>query len=296
MTENTDRETQLFAPENLPLDLDELGMVMEANLVIPGVYDAVLEQSETGLAIEAYIVLKNVTGLSDIAKKFGKPAPGYPCLLVYLEDEVGDTKYIIDYELFRHRILHRLPLPETDNIRSIAAIGAELYPGYFGYYPVPFLTPWGCTTRNKIIANGLYWLETERCQRGLAVAYPKYDDLSDGARGLAEQFDDGSARTNDQMPGYLFFRDEDSCVPLFELVFASNGSDVPSINRAALMNAVYQFHPEYAAQYNMAEQAGANDGIGQFFHMLGFDDVELQSSPERLISLTAQAGTEFIDF
>lgn len=41
MTENTDRETQLFAPENLPLDLDELGMVTEANLVIPGVYDAV---------------------------------------------------------------------------------------------------------------------------------------------------------------------------------------------------------------------------------------------------------------
>ena len=96
-----------------------------------------LEQPETDLAIEAYIVLKNVTGLSDMAKKFGKPVPGYLGLLVYLEDDVGNTRYIVGYELFRYRILHRLPLPETDNIRSIAAIGAELYPGYFGNHPMP---------------------------------------------------------------------------------------------------------------------------------------------------------------
>ena len=295
MINNTDREAQLLAPENLPLDLDDLGMVTQAELVMPGVYDAILENPETGVGMEAYIALKNAPGLSSAAKKFGEAAPGYPELLVYSECKTGNTRYIVSYEQFRYRIMHNLPLPENDNIRSIAAVGAEIYPGYFGGYPVPFLTPWGCTTRNKVIANGLYWLETEQCQRGLAIAYPKYDDLSDGARGLAERFDDGSAHTNNQMPGYLFFRDADSCVPLFELVFTSDGPDIYCIDRAALMNAIYRFHPEYAAQYNVAEQAGMNDGLGQFFRVLGVD-VEPQSSPERLISLTAQAGTEFIDF
>lgn len=285
----------LLAPENLPLDMGELGVVTEADLIVPGVYDAVLEILEATLAVEAFIVLKNAAGISESAKEYGQAAPGHPELLVYSENEDGNTRYIIDYELMRYKMLHGLPLPENEDIRDIAAIGAEMYPGYFGSYPVPYLTPWGCTTRNKIIANGLYWLETERCQQGLAVAYPKYDDLSGGARGLAEQFDDGSARINNQMPGYLFFRDMDSCVPLFELVFTSNGPDIYCVNRAALMNAIYQFHPEYAVKYNVAEQAGMNDGIGQFLRMLGVD-VELQSSPERIISLTSQAGAKFIDF
>lgn len=67
------------------------------------------------------------------------------------------------------------------------------------------------------------------------------------------------------------------------------------INWAALMNAVYLYHPEYAAQHNLAEQVGLNDGLGRFLHTMGLE-VELHSSPERLLSLTAQAGTEFIDF
>lgn len=296
MIDDTERDKQLLAPENLPLNLDELGTVTEAELVMPGVYDAVLEQPEQGLAAEAYIVLKSSTELSTLAKKFGTAVPGHPGLLVYSEDEGGNTRYIVGYELLRYKILHQFPLPETDNIRSIASVGAELYPEYFGGCPVPFLTPWGCTTRNKVIANGVYWLETEQCRRGLAVAYPKYDDLSDGASGLAEPFDDGSARTNGGMPGYLFFRETDSCVPLFELAFwGHDGQAYSGINRTALMNAVYEFHPEYAAQHNMNEQAGLNDGMGLFLQILG-NDVELESTPERLISLTDGAGTGFIDF
>lgn len=296
MKDNTDRDNQLLSPENLPLDLDELGMVTETDLVMPGVYDAVLEQPETGLAIEAYVVLKSTTELSVSAKKFGTTTPEYPGLLIYSEDESGNTRYIVGYELLRYKILHQLPLTEVDNIRSIASTGAEMYPGYFGGYPVPFLTPWGYTTRNKIIANGVYWLETEQCRRGLAIAYPKYDDLSDEAGGLAEQFQDGSERTNGEMPGYLFFAEADSCVPLFELAFWGHDEQPYSgINRAALMNAIYKFHPEYAAQHNMNEQAGLNDGMGLFLQILG-NEVELESAPERLISLTEGAGTEFIDF
>lgn len=61
------------------------------------------------------------------------------------------------------------------------------------------------------------------------------------------------------------------------------------------MNAVYLHFPEYAARHNLAEQAGLSNGLGQFLHTQGID-VELKSDPERLISLTAQVGTQFIDF
>lgn len=67
------------------------------------------------------------------------------------------------------------------------------------------------------------------------------------------------------------------------------------ISRAALMNAIYLRFPEYAAQHNLAEQAGQNDGLSWFLRTQGID-VELTGSPERLISLTAQAGTQYIDF
>lgn len=291
-----DNEMDLLSSENLPLDLGELGMVTEAELAMPGVYNAVLEFSETGLAVEAFIVLRNAGEISTAAKQYGKTDPGYPNLLVYSEDETGNTRYIVGYELFRYKILHHLPLPEGETIRSIAAAGAEMYPDYFGDYPVPIHTPWGCTTRHKIIANGLYWLETEQCQRGLAVAYPKYDDLSDGARGLAEQFHDGSVQTDRDVPGYLFFTEANSSVPLFELVSVIPKEQIYcKINWPALMNAVYQHFPEYAAQHNLAEQTGLNDGLGQFLHTQGIN-VELKVIPEQLIFLTDWGGTQYIDF
>lgn len=286
----------LLAPKNLPLELGELGTVTEAELIIPGVYDTILEFLETGLAVEAFIVLSNAEEISAAAKRYGKADPDYPDLLVYSEDETGNTRYIVGYELFRYKILHHLPLPEGETIRGIAAAGAEMYPEYFGSYPVPFHTPWGRTTRHRIIANGLYWLETEQCQRGLAVAYPKYDDLSDGARGLAELPHDDSSKADMAVPGFLFFTEANSSVPLFELVSAIPKEQLCcKIDRAALMNAVYQHFPEYAAQHNLAEQAGLSNGLGQFLHTQGID-VELKSDPERLISLTAQVGTQFIDF
>lgn len=82
-------------------------------------------------------------------------------------------------------------------------------------------------------------------------AVPIYDDLSDGARRLSESLDDD---VDVQDPVYLFFREADSRVPLFELTTAMWKERLCcEIDRAALMNAVYLHHPEYAAQYNLAE-------------------------------------------
>jgi len=265
-----DRETKLLEPENLPLDLGKLGIVTEAEIVMPGVYDVVLNQ-ETCLNVDAYIVLKSAADISNTAKRYGETVESYPDFLIYEESSDKNPRYIISYELFRYKILHHLPLPEEETIRGIASYGAEMYPGYFGDYPVPFLTPWGYTTRHKIIANGLFWLETEQCQRGLAVACPQYDDLSDGARGLAERFDGTLACLEKPEPLYLFFREADSSVPLFELLAVKPAKQiVASVDRAALMNAIYQNHPEYAAMYNVAEQSGQHDGLGIFLTLLAF--------------------------
>jgi len=290
-----DRETKLLEPENLPLDLGKLGTVTEAEIVMPGVYDVVLNQ-ETCLNVEAFIVLKSAVDISDTAKRYGETVESYPDFLIYAENCDKNPRYIISYELFRYKILHHHPLPEEETIRGIASYGAEMYPGYFGDYPVPFLTPWGYTTRHKIIANGLFWLETEQCQRGLAVASPQYDDLSDGARGLADKFSGTLACLEEPEPLYLFFRESDSSVPLFELLSVKPAKQIiASVDGAALMNAIYQNHPEYAAMYNVAEQSGQHDGFGLFLNSLGIP-TKLHSSMESLIRLFPQSGTEFIDF
>ena len=291
---NTD--TELLCPENLPLSLGELGEVIEAQIVMPGVYDVVIEREEILLGEEAFIVLRNASGISDAAKKYGQEVSAHPNLLLYAENNTDNPRYIISYELLRYKILHRIPLLETESIREIAAFGAELYPDYFGSYPVPIITPWGRTTRHKIISNGLYWLETEHCLRGLAVVFPKYDDLSDGARKLAVKFDDNLFLPEQQEPGYLFFQEADSSVPLFELIamMPSNRLDC-HINQAALMNAIYQNHPEYAALHNIAEQAGLNDGFGLMLNALGVE-TELTSSISEMVKLSPGIGAEFITF
>lgn len=77
----------------LPLDLGMLGTVTEGALVMPGVYGAILEFLETGLAVEAFIVLSNAGEISAAAKRYGKTDPDYPDLLVYSENETGNTRF-----------------------------------------------------------------------------------------------------------------------------------------------------------------------------------------------------------
>ena len=114
-----DKEAQLLSPESLPLDLGDLGVITEVNLVMPGVYDAILESLETGAAAEGFVVLRSAAEISAIAKGYGKCSPDYPELLIYTEDSTGNSRYIIGYELFRYRILHQLALPEGESIRIV---------------------------------------------------------------------------------------------------------------------------------------------------------------------------------
>lgn len=62
----------------------------QAELAMPGVYDAILECSETGLAVEAFIVLSNAGEISAAATRYGKIDPDYPDLLanLYLRKQI----------------------------------------------------------------------------------------------------------------------------------------------------------------------------------------------------------------
>ncbi len=247
------KKIKLLEPDNLPWDLGELGIVNEAELVMPGVYDAVLER-KSRFTEEAFLVHRSAASISVSAKRYGQPVEDYPDYLVYMDSSEGNARYIINYELLRYKILHHLPLPKHDKILDIAIFGAEMYPDYFGLYPAPIWTPWGRTTRYMTIANGLFWLETERCQRGLAVAYPRYGDLSNGASGLAESFQSDMAFSG-QHPPHLFFREANSSVPLFELLSdIPDGQLVAPVDWAALMNAIWKYYPEYAIQFTLNEQ------------------------------------------
>lgn len=74
-----------------------------------------------------------------------------------------------------------------------------------------------------------------------------------------------------------FFLEEDSCVPVFELVLSmAEGDLLCSIDPYALVNALYIQHPDYAVSNNAVEQAR--------IHLGG------------IVSFTPENGTEYIVF
>ena len=215
----------------------------------------------------------------------------FPVLLYPLEAEDGAWT-VVEYEILRYQTARGLPMPEGKSLREAALYGAELRPDYFGAYPVPFLTPWGHTLRHRPLDNGIYWIETEQCVEVLAVCYPIWDgDLSEGLWEVGRKLD-----AEGEM-GYRYFLKETACVAIWELLRLRPALLTTGlIRKTELMNAIWEHQPGYALGYNAQEQAGLNDALGLLLYALGVEDRELESSPEHMITLTEEAGTEFIGF
>jgi len=287
---------EIFELNNLPFDVeDDLGEILKAYEECPGVYYIATPNEEFPLiAMEYYVVTDKASMISATARAYGKPVGESPTVLSYNINNPKSGKFIIDYEIARYRIQNNLPQPEDKTIHDIAVFGREMHPDYFGAYPVPQVTPWGYTLRYKAITNGLYWIETDTCQTVLAVCYPMQDDLSSAATSLARLTDYDSEHGLDNTKGYLFFTEKDSCMPVFELM-GTRPEWVKNINKAALMNALYTYHPKYTITHNELESQGLNDHLGLMAMSMG-TDVELRSSPDKIISFFKQAGTEFFHF
>ena len=64
--------------------------------------------------------------------------------------------------------------------------------------------------------------------------------------------------------------------------------ECPQVDAAALMNAICRDFPDYAVKYNIMEQAGGGNPLGQA--------LSRPASPDWMISLTPEAGTDFLRF
>ena len=157
--------------------------VSDLTPLCPGLYYLAAKQTDELFCTEYYAAARDTPVLFSEAKAYGKPLPGCPELLLYSLHQPDSGQDVVRYELFRYYVQNRLPLPEGYTLHSAALHGMEHHPEYFGTYPVPPLTPFGCTLRHRSLSNGICWLETDRAMQALSVAYPLWEDLSDTAQG-----------------------------------------------------------------------------------------------------------------
>ena len=217
-------------------------------------------------------------------------------MLFSLYEERGGGK-VVEYEVQKYLKSHGLALPDGEDALSTAIFGMEFYPEYFGDYPVPTITPRGVTMRHRRLACGVYALESEQFERMIAVCYPVWSvDLSEYTVAQAEQLEYDKERGIDNTLGYLFFSESAGCLVLFELwKWYDEIVATGVVDRAAMMNAIYVNHPEYAVTYNRREQEGLNDSAAHFWRWLGYD-VEPEGKESNLIVLDPETGTAYLAF
>ena len=196
-------EDRLLDGTDLPADVSELGELLSSELECPGVYYLATkpEVNYSLFPTEYYLELDNAP-ISKEARGYGTPLENGQGRVFSLEQEGSGAK-IIEYEIYKYRVLHHLPLPENETLHGCAVYAAELYPEYFGMLPVPTLTPWGYTTRHRVLASGIYWIETDQCVEVLAVSHPAWAaDLSSSVLSHAHQTDYDTEHGIDRTFGY----------------------------------------------------------------------------------------------
>lgn len=192
-----------------------LGEITAIEYLCPGVYfvTALHRTVPLKLGIDYYIVAKNSPVISAAAKEYGKEVPNHPELLSYRFEDEHSGRFVVEYEAYRYMLRNHMPLPEGDTLRETAMFGAESNPEYFGMFPVPSITPWGCTLRHKAVCNGVCWLEPERNGWVLGVHSLLAGDLSEELRSQGT-----CIQTCDDSPaGYVFFDGESGSSALCEL-------------------------------------------------------------------------------
>ena len=274
---------------------DDLGDVVMSEQHCPGVYYIAVERAETRFAAEFYIVEKSAEAISDKVKAYGKPLAHHSELLSIAIDEYGSGSTPVKYEVARYRIQNGMPPIDEDTLLAIAVYGAEDYPDYFGGYTTPQITPRGIMTRYKMLANGVFFVETDRCEKMLAVCYPVWhSNFSHYVIRQAEQTEYDKIHGIDNTLGYLFFSYDAMCLAIFELLkekpeIVTSGA----VDAAALHNAVWTNYPEYAVEYNKAEQTGMHDVLGMLLNLVGVE-IEPSGSVDEMMKITLGAGTDYL--
>ena len=231
---------------------------------------------------EFYVVDRETDAISNEAKSYGAEITDCPQYLLYPMEYEKRARKIIQYETLRYRMKDDVSDEDREKLRETALDGMEECPAYFGAFPPPTMTPYGHTARYKTLMNGAFWIQTDCLDNALAIAYPIWDDIfSDYAMNMAQGDADGF--------GCLFFPERAICLAVFELGRTYRAMrECPQVDAAALMNAICRDFPDYAVKYNLMEQAGGGNPLGQA--------LSRPASPDWMISLTPEAGTDFLRF
>lgn len=280
-------------PEELPFNLEnEIGSVEEAETPMSGVYYLCARKEADDHAIRKYYVVSEASPIYQRVSAYGQPIGN---LRLYAMQEDTSGWRIVDYELCKY-MAKAQSAPRTEKVlHELALFAAVYHPEYFGEYPVPLHTPRGYTLRHRKIANGIYWLETSWCEEMLALCYPVWNtELSGMARVIGEATEYDRAHDLGETMGYLFFTAQSSCVPIFELMETRKEWEGTLVNKPALMNAIWQYLPKYALMKNNQEQIGKKDLVSRVMAELGVELEKEPPSPERMICIYPDAGTDFL--
>ena len=279
-------------PLEVPDELEEsLGEVRETEEQCPGIWYVCTQGDGREKGTEFYVVNRDTDIISTEAKAYGVEIPECPQYLLYPMDQEQQVRRIIEYEVQMHRIQNHSPLADKNALLEAALYGAEDFPEYFEPYPAPPETPFGRTTRYKTLINGVFWLETDECQRALALAWPLWPDSFSRYTMRLARYESADKAENDV--GYLFFPEQAIPLALFELRRTySQMRSCDKINVEALMNVIYRDFPDYAVMFNSMEQAGGDSPLGRSFT----DGESAKSSVGHMLRITLEAGTEFLRF
>lgn len=282
--------TEKWEPNELPVDCLEnvLGEISTVEQESPGVYYLSVSGSGKWEGGEYYALWTDAPDISGEAKEYGLSTAQCPGLLLYPFAKDDSGWRIVQYELYKYRTINKIPLPVEDTLTETALYSTEIHPEYFGTYPVPVMTPWGHTLRHRALDNGIYWIETSQCDHILAVCAPIWQELSSAATEIAIQvkYDPG-------IDGALFFDEAACCIPIWELMKLRHEWEQKIIDKAALMNTIWQRFPQYAAVYNAQVQQGLQDTMGLLFNAVGVE-MDLNSNMDDMISISPHAGSEFL--
>lgn len=262
----------------------KIGKIVDAEHFSEGVYRIYAEDDGCDCGTEYFVAFEDSPEISREAKQLGEH---YQNMYLYRTADFYSGYKIIVYEAYSYLIRHHKALPDGETLREVAYFAAECHPEYFGEYPVPIYTPKGYMTRHRHLANGISWLETDQAEEMLAICFPIWDGrLSSFAVGLGEKVD-----TSDEMP-YLFFSQEDSCVPLFELLKAYPKWEDTIIDRAALMHAIWMKYPQYAVSSNIVAQSGLEEKLFSKIFSMRFE-ISAEEKMRRIISFDPDADTDY---
>lgn len=293
-----------FNEDELPFlwDDEEFGTILEAKLYCPGVYLLQTEYPEYRSNRTLYAVYgpENSGIIPSEALQYGKRTAN---LTIFDRDDYGEGWMILEFEIYRYWSAHGIPNAENTDLFTAAHYAAEKFPEYFGSLIPPQDTPSGYTIRYKIIANGLYFVESENCRWFLAVAYCIWSsDLSDLACKFGKTlFHSANSETK---TGYLFF-DQSLCAPaIYELLDMPQYQNLRKFisSQAALENELVLHFPLYMLIHNKMEiqHHGKDDLFRDLLLSLGHQleepeetEQDIKKRIENCIRYTPQAENEF---